>query len=263
MIASNKIIGLRKDVPSATIILQRPDCRNALNRTMVDLLIEAFEDFQQERKVRALILTGSGQSFCSGTDLREIQQTREEKEALDIWYRDVNRLQELIEIMLRFPKPIICAIHGPAMGTGLALALASDIVIASRNASFAMPEGQVGLTAGITAPLLAFRLGMTNAASLLYTGQPMDAESAQRVGLVQNLVEDDMVWVQAHEIAKQCAGNAIQSVQMTKQLLNETVGENLFTQLSIGAANMATARTTDIAAQGIEAFFDKKPMEWD
>ena len=263
MIATNKVIKLRKDVPSGTIMLNRPDCHNAINRHTLDALIEAFDDFQQERKVRAIILTGSGSSFCSGTDLREMKETRHEDNALEIWHNDVMLLLELIERMLRFPKPIICAVNGATMGSGIALALASDMVIATENSKFGLPEGKRGLVAGLTVPLMAFRLGVSNASSLLYTGEDMTSEAASGIGLVNQVVKDDLIWAAAHEMAKSCATNAIQTAQMTKQLMNETVGEELFTQLSIGAANMATARTTDAAMEGVEAFLEKRDMDWE
>lgn len=262
MIASNEIIATRKDSPSGTIVLQRPECRNAISRAMVEMLIEAIEDFQQERAVRALILTGSGDSFSSGTDLAELQKTRDEKDALEIWHRDASRFQELIELMLRFPKPIICAVDGVALGTGLALVLASDLVLATPKSQFGLPEGKRGLVAGVSAPLLNFRAGVGSAASLLYTGKNVTAEDAHRMGIVHQMVDANLIWASAYETAKACASNSIQSLQMTKQLMNETVGEQLFTQLSIGAANMATARTTDAAIEGVDAFLDKKDVDW-
>ncbi len=263
MIASNKVIKLRKDLPSGTIILNRPERRNAINRETINALIEAFDDFQQERKVRALILTGSGTAFCSGTDLREMNETRNEDNALEIWHNEVMLFQDLIERMLRFPKPIICAVNGPVMGSGLALVLASDLVIATKSSKFGLPEGKRGLVAGLTAPLMAFRIGVGNAASMLFTGEDVSVATAQQIGLVNKVVNDDLIWASAQELAKSCASNAIQTMQMTKHLLNETVGETLFTQLSIGSANMATARTTDAAMEGVEAFLEKRVMKWD
>jgi methylglutaconyl-CoA hydratase len=119
------------------------------------------------------------------------------------------------------------------------------------------------LVPGLTAPLLSYRVGVGNAAKLLFTGGPMTAANAQRIGIVHELVDEHLLWLQAHEMAKQCAANSIQSMQLTKQLLNETVAEELYTQLSIGAANMATARTTDAAQQGVDAFLNKMPVTFE
>ncbi len=124
MIAISDNVQIRKDKPSGTITLNRPDRRNALSREIVEMLITAFEDFHQEKSVRAVILTGTGDCFCSGTDLHQLKETAESKKALETWHEDVTQFQRLIETMLRFPKPIIAAVNGWTIGSGLSLALA-------------------------------------------------------------------------------------------------------------------------------------------
>lgn len=126
-----------------------------------------------------------------------------------------------------------------------------------------MPEAVRGLNAGITTPLLSFRVGTSMASSMLYSGATVSAAEALNLGLFHETVDDELVWARSFEIASQCAEGARESHQMTKQLLNETIGENLFTQLSIGAANMAAARTTLAAKEGIDAFLQKRDPNWD
>ena len=127
---------IRKDAPSGTIMIDRPDRRNALSRETIRELQNAFEDFQQERSVRAIILTGAGDTFSAGADLKQIQETVATGEPHQQWHSDAQEFQELIEYMLRFPKPIIASINGPIIGSALALMLACDIVVASERASF-------------------------------------------------------------------------------------------------------------------------------
>jgi methylglutaconyl-CoA hydratase len=105
------LIRVRKHVPSGTVVLQRADKRNALSRWMMVQLKQAFEDLHQERKVRAVILTGAGSAFCSGIDLQEVQDSSHASDALDQWYRDAVQYKELLELMLVFPKPIIAAVN--------------------------------------------------------------------------------------------------------------------------------------------------------
>ena len=262
MIAISDNVQIRKDQPSGTITLNRPDRRNALSREIVEMLLDAFEDFHQEKSVRAVILTGTGEHFCSGTDLHQLKETAESKNSLDIWREDVMHLQRLIETMLRFPKPIIAAVNGWAIGSGLALMLASDIVVAGKNSKLQTPEPLRGLSAGITTPLLSFRIGSGAAARVLFSGEPILATEALNLGLFHEAVDDDLIWARSHELAKACASGARESHQITKQMLNETIGENLFTQLSIGAANMAAARTTEAALEGINAFLEKREPNW-
>lgn len=263
MIAISDNVQVRVDPPSGTITLNRPDCRNALSREMVELLIEAFGDLHQQKNARAVILTGTGTAFCSGTDLQQLTETAAAKNSLEQWYADVNQLRELIELMLRFPKPIIAAVNGWAIGSGLALILACDVVVAGTSSQLCLPEAKRGLSAGLTMPLLNFRIGAGLAGSVMFRGQPIHSETALKMGLVHEVVADDLIWARSFELAKECAAGARESHLMTKKLLNETVGENLLTQLSIGAAQMAAARTTDAAKEGIAAFLEKRPPNWD
>lgn len=263
MIAISDNVQIRRDGPSGTIVINRPDRRNALSREIVEMLIQALEDFYAEKSIRAVILTGTGDTFCSGTDLHQLKETSEGKNSLEVWHQDARRFLDLIEKMLRFPKPIIASVNGWVVGSGLALMLASDIVVAGEESKLLLPEALRGLNAGITTPLLSFRVGTGMASSILYSGSPVSAEEALNLGLFHEAVEDDLVWARSFELARQCASGARESHQMTKLLINETIGENLFTQLSIGAANMAAARTTPAAIEGINAFLEKRDPEWD
>ena len=262
MIAISDNVQVRKDGPSGTIVLNRPDRRNALSREIVTMLIQALDDLHNERSVRAVILTGSGDTFCSGTDLHQLQETAAAENAMELWQEDAESFLELIEKMLRYPKPIIASINGWVVGTGAALMLASDIVIANNRSKVFMPEARRGLSASVTTPLLSFRVGSSMASRILYSGVPFDSVQAVSLGLFHEVVENDLVWARSYEVAKQCASGARESHQMTKQMMNQTIGETLFTQLSIGAANMAAARTTDAAKEGIAAFLEKREPDW-
>lgn len=262
MIAISDNVQVRKDKPSGTIVINRPNRRNALSREMVAALFQAFEDLYHENSVRAIILTGTGSTFCAGTDLQELKDTSEADNAAEVWHKDVTEFQQLIEYMLRCPKPIICGLNGMVVGSGAALMMASDIVIADQQANLVMPEVHRGLCSGIAATLLAHRIGTGQAANLLLTANLVDCEEALRLGLFQESVVGDLIWARCQELAQQIATGANQSQHLVKQLFNETINEDLFTHLSIGAANTATARTTDAAIEGITAFLEKREPEW-
>lgn len=256
------LIKIKKHAPSGTIILNRPDKRNPLSRELIFELQQAFEDFHLERSVRAVILTGAGTTFCSGMDLQQMLGTSKQPNALAMWHEDAVQYKELLETMLRFPKPIIAAVNGPAVAGGAGLVLASDVVIAVHEAKFGLPEPRRGLVAGLVAPLLVFRIGAGYSANLLLTGELISAEEARRVHLYHQLVSTDLVWAKAHEIAVTCARSAPESLLLTKRMLNETIGEHLGVLLAAGAATSATARTTQAAAEGLAAFLDKREPKW-
>jgi len=255
-------VRVKVHAPSGTIILERPDKRNALSRLMVLQLLRAFEDLHQERSVRAVVLTGAGEAFCAGTDIAELHTTYGADDVFDQWHRDSLQYRELLEYMLRFPKPIIVAVNGPAVGAGAGLVMASDIVLGSPQARFGFPEPRRGIVAGVSAPLLAFRIGAGRAANLLLSGRLVEADEALQMGIYHRIVKQDLIWAAAHEEATRCAESSAEALQLTKRLLNETIGEHLGTLLSTGAAISATSRTTEAAEEGIRAFVQKRDPEW-
>jgi enoyl-CoA hydratase/carnithine racemase len=255
---SSASIVLKKNAPAGTIILNRPERHNALSREIIAALQQAFDDFHGERSVRAVIVAGSGDSFCSGADLRELAETAEDQQALSLWQTEVEQLQQLLETMLRYPKPILIAATGWVVGSGLSLLLAGDYVIAGESTRLWLPEAIRGLSAGLTTPLLVFRAGAGQANRFLYQTEPIPADQAAKLGLIQEVVADNLVWARAQQLATELARGSSQSHLLGKQLLNQTVGENLLTQLAIGAAQVAAARTTDAAREGVQAFLEKR-----
>ena len=227
---ANSITNVRVDAPSGTIVLNRPDRRNALSRALVADLRQALSDLHQEKKVRAVIITGSGAAFCAGLDLQEIHATNQSLEPMDQaqqWHEDAIAYRDLILTMLRFPKPIIAAVNGPAFGGGAGLLLASDVIVAGQSAQFAVPGPRRGLVAGVVAPLLAFRVGGGWAANIMLTSRTVEVAEAKAMGIFHEVVDDELVWVRAHALAAQCAEGAHEAIAMTKRMLNETVGEAL------------------------------------
>jgi len=250
---------------AGTIILNRPDHGNALTQHMLGQLIEAIDDLYRERRVRAIILTGAGETFSEGMDVRELQNdpTRAEPtEAQHQWGDDAISYRDVVMRMMEITKPIIAAVNGPALAGGAGLVAASDIVVASTEAGFGLPDPRRGLVAGVVAPLLCFRVGAGRATRLLLTSTTISAQEALQSGIFHELVEPDKVWARAMQIAQECATGAPVAIQLTKRLILETVGEELTAQLSAGAAMSATARTTEAAQEGIAAYLEGRPSEW-
>lgn len=256
------LVRIHLQPPSASVILQRPDKRNALSRELLAELQQAFGDLHLERRVKAVILTGAGTSFCAGMDLAEMQATRGQPDAYARWAEDTEAYLELLLAMLRFPKPIVAAVNGPALAGGAGLVLASDVALAADSARFGLPEAKRGLVAGVVAPLLAFRCGGGHAAYLMLTAREVDAAEAHRLGLFQEVVAGDKLWPRAVQVVEEIAHSAPEALLLSKRVLNETVGEQLLTLLVAGAAASATARTTEAAAEGLAAFLEKRPPQW-
>jgi enoyl-CoA hydratase/carnithine racemase len=243
---------------TGTLILNRPDKRNALTRGLIAELSQGLEDMRCERRVRAVVISGSGSAFCAGMDLAEMQETAKNSNAQALWHEDATAYRDLLDVMLRLPKPIIAAVGGPAIAGGAGLALACDIVLAAPEAKFGLPEPKRGIVAGLVAPLLTFRLGAGRAGYLLMSAQTISADEAFRMGIYHELMPGEKIWPRAHQLAGEIAGCAPEAILLTKRLLNETIGEQLGTLLTAGAAVSATARTTEAAAEGLAAFLEKR-----
>ncbi len=248
----------------ATILMNRAEVRNALNPPLVADLQTALSDVHQEKRATAVVLTGAGEHFCSGVDLKVLAKIAQmpQPEALGEWLTIWRHQVELLEQMLRFPKPIIAAVDGVAVGSGLALALAADLILPSSGASFSAAAVQRGLVGGATAALLSFRFGGAIAARMLLSGEEIAADEAHRLGMCMPAVQPEQIWVAACDLARRCGSAPREAVQATKRLLNESIGETLLTQLSSGAADSATACTTESAAEGIQAFLEHRQPQW-
>ena len=253
-------VDVRKNIPSGTIVINNPKLANAIPAFGYLQLRQALDDLHQEKSVRAIILTGSGNVFSSGTDLKQLN-TELQREA-QASHQDIQLLNELLLAMLRFPKPIIAALNGPAIGSAAALALGCDFVIAAKQATLQLPEVKLGLAAGSAATMLNFRVGAAIAARYSITGQPISAEIGSQMGLIHDVVEEDLVWARAHQLAVEIESTSSQSIQMTKRLLNESVADQLETQLQVSGAMTAAGRTTSHANLGINAFLEKETPEW-
>jgi enoyl-CoA hydratase/carnithine racemase len=252
------MINIKINEPTGTIILDRPSQCNALNRQMIDSLSQAFSDLHQEKRVRGVVLTGAGAHFCTGMDLKELHQNSTSENSLQSWMDSSRALQALIEQMLQFPKPVVAAIDGEVMGSGLALVLACDLVVASQRSVLSVAASKLGLVSGLVAPLACFRCGASLASQLLIGGSRLTAGEAKAIGLVHHVVDPDLIWVRAKTWIESIAEGAAESIQLTKRVLNEMVAEKLSGQLASGAAALATSLTTEAAMEGIGAFVEKR-----
>jgi enoyl-CoA hydratase/carnithine racemase len=230
---------------------------------LIAALQQAFYDLYQQRQVRSVVLTGTGNVFCAGMDLHEIHETACRPDAESQWHEDAEGFRALLEAMLVFPKPIIAAVNGPALGGGVGLVLASDFVVAVESATLGVPAPQRGLVAGLIAPLFVFRAGGGHAARYMLTGETMTATEAKIIGVCHDTVADQSALDQrVNELGRHFASCSFESIAMTKRLINEDVGAHLHSQLAAGAAMTATSKTTEAGLEGVRAFVEKRAPNW-
>ncbi len=248
---------LRYDVADAiaTVTLDRPDARNALDATMKRELLDAFRAIARDRFVRVAILRGAGPAFCSGQDLREASGA----DAPDLAEIVRDAYNPLILAMRRLEKPIVAAVNGVAAGAGASLALGCDIRVASETASFLFSFGRVGLVPDTGATWLLPRLiGPGRAAQLMLLGEPLAAEEALRWGLVAQVVPASDLAAEARAIAARLAGMAPRALALTKRALNRALESTFEEALDYEASLQGIAGRTADYREGVAAFVSKR-----
>jgi methylglutaconyl-CoA hydratase len=246
--------------PIAILTLNRPERRNALSRALVAELGDVIDQIACEPGVRALILTGNGPTFCAGMDLKEASESGEGDQAERAAVGDAQGIADLIDHIHKFPHPTISAVQGDALAGGAGLALACDFVVMADSARLGFPEIKRGLVAAIVLNDLVRHVGDRRARDLLLTGRSLEAEEAQRWGLINLSVPALRCMSEALELARSLLGSAPVAATTTKRLLDES--SSLPRDLRGAAAVSAAVRVGDEAREGMRAFLAKRLPDW-
>jgi enoyl-CoA hydratase/carnithine racemase len=238
----------------AVLTLNRPQVHNAISMNMRQLLGDVLEELNVNDEVRVLILTGAGKSFCAGVDLKE-RKGMSEKEVLKLREKGPVNQMKLINLF----KPVIAAINGNALAGGLELALACDIRIASANAAFGLPEISLGIIPGGGGTQLLPRLiGDAQAREMILTGGRIDAQAAQRMGLVSRVVPAEELMPAAVEMASQMKDFSPIALKNAKKALNRSREVGLTEGFLFEAqAYLACIHTKD-RLEALQAFAEKR-----
>jgi 2-(1,2-epoxy-1,2-dihydrophenyl)acetyl-CoA isomerase len=247
----------------ATITLNRPDAFNALNVTLLAELREAFRRVAGEERLRAVVLTGAGRAFCSGQDLRDLQQEGATdpgaavRDALD------HRYSPLIKAMRTLPKPIVGAINGVAAGAGMSLAMATDIRLVSDRASFTLAFSRVGLIPDAGSNyFLPHLVGLPRALELAWTSRRVSAEEAVSIGLANHVVPADELLEDAAELARGLARGPAQAIALTKQAMTRGAEASLGEVLDLEAELQSRLVGSADFVEGVSAFLEKREPEF-
>ena len=253
---------LEKEGHVAVLTLNRPEKMNAISLNMrVDLPL-ALQEIQEDDDLRALIITGAGKGFCSGADVA-VQAARAEGLQAETSRKTILQLTgALILGFERINKPVIAAVNGIAAGVGLTLALASDIRLASAQARFSAIWVKRGLIAdGGATFLLPLIVGLEKALELAFTGDILDGQEAERIGLVSRVVPPEDLMTRAKELAKKIAANPPISVELVKRVMWEKFRNQLREALFFESYAQGVCRTTQDQKEAVKAFMEKRePM---
>ena len=243
----------------ATITLNRPEVRNALNYQAYAQLEAAFRQAQRDPDVRCIVLTGVDPAFCSGDDVKAIM-LGQERDAMVTALRDVRpRPTPAAAAVLECDRPVIAAVNGPAVGWGMDLALFCDIRIASERARFSEMFIRRGLIADVGGLWrLPQVVGPSRAAELLFTGDVIDAQEATRIGLVSRTVPHEELLPAARELAQRIAANAPLALRYMKEGLRRATYGDLADLGAYVGNTLAYLFTTEDHREGAMSFVEKR-----
>ncbi len=244
---------------TTVLSLNRPEKYNSFNREMALALQAALDACAQDDSVRCIVITGAGKGFCAGQDLSE---------ASDVATLDFRRLVEehynaTVRRMRQMDKPIIAAVNGVAAGAGANIALAADIVLASRSATFIQAFSKISLIPDSGGTYFLPRLvGAQRAMALTMLGDKITADEAADMGMVYRVYDDETFVHSWQTVAETLATGATKAFALTKKLINQSFGHSLDEQLALERELQAEAGATADFAEGVQAFLQKRKPEF-
>ncbi len=242
-----------------TITLNRPERRNAITPRMQDELIAALREAAAS-ECRVVVLAGVGPAFCSGLDLSELQTMRDKSP--EEHRTDAQRIGTLFRTLYELPKPTIAAVHGPAIAGGTGLATICDFTLAVPAARFGYTEVRIGFVPALVSAFLTLQIGERRARDLLLSGRLFDAEEAQRLGLVTEVVTPADLTSRVRALATVLAANSPESITATKRLLAAQNKSWLDAAITLALDANALARDTADFQEGVTAFLEKRTPAW-
>jgi 2-(1,2-epoxy-1,2-dihydrophenyl)acetyl-CoA isomerase len=240
----------------ARITLNRPEVLNSFNAPMARELQARLDDCAAEA-VRAVLLTGSGRAFCAGQDLAEVDPRR--GVPIDIGTIIEENYNPIIRRLRRLEKPVVCAVNGVAAGAGANLALACDLVLASKQATFIQAFSGIGLIPDCGGTFfLPRRVGWARAAAMIYLAERVSAEQALAMGLIYKVCEPESLLEEAAALARHLATRPTKALGLAKRALERSASNDLDTQLDLERDLQREAGRTRDFEEAVRAFLEKR-----
>jgi enoyl-CoA hydratase len=258
---------LETDGPIATLVLNRPEKLNAWSWESARQLAAHADALRFRDDVRVVIVRAEGRAFCAGVDLGMPEDRitgRSPAEKTRNYYERFRWVHERFHVFSNLPQPVLMAIHGHCLGAGLEIAMMGDVRIAADDAQFALPEPKVGVSIDAGGDLrLVTELGAGWTRLLAFTGRRIDAATALRIGIVQEVVPRDQLVAHVRALAGEIAANAPLAVQGIKRTINFQAERGLAEALRFEAASAAPLFTSEDMAKGYKAMAEKQKPEFE
>jgi enoyl-CoA hydratase len=240
----------------ALIQLNRPRVLNAINRPMVTELLHAFEEFDRNDEVKAIVLTGGERAFAAGADIDEMKDDDSVSLELLNQFKEWDRLATI-------KTPIIGAVSGYCFGGGFELALCADILFAAENAQFGFPEIKLGVMPGAGGTVKLTKLmGQKKALEWLWLGDPMTADDALQYGVINRVIAPELVVEEAKKFARLVASRAPLSVRLIKETVYKSIDYSTYEGMQFERKNFYLLFSSQDQKEGMKAFVEKRPAEF-
>jgi len=251
---------LRNDLDGiSTLTLNRPNARNSLSLDLIRILRAELENIKHDQQVRVVILAGAGPAFCAGHDLKEI---RSAEYANDYTTKLFNECAQLMQEIVKLPKPIIARVHGVATAAGCQLVASCDLAIAAEDSLFATPGVNIGLFCSTPMVALSRNISPKHAMEMLLTGDLIDAKTAVRFGLVNEITSLEGLEERTFSLAKQIASKSPLTLAIGKEAFYRQLEMPLSEAYNYARDVMVGNLNTLDAKEGIDAFIDKRIPTW-
>ncbi|MBM2810215.1 MAG: short chain enoyl-CoA hydratase [Chloroflexi bacterium] len=245
------------------LTLNRPDVLNAFNNELITELALRLRDAERDVEVGAVIITGAGRAFCAGQDLQDRRAMFERGETPHLGAGLRERYKPMILRIRTMEKPVIAALNGVAAGAGCGLALACDIRMAAESASLSLAFARVGLAADSGASYMLPRLiGLGRALEMAYTGDPVPAAEAERIGLVNHVYPADELMPRTRDFAARLANGATLALGLIKRDFNRALSLDLDAALDYESYQQEVAGRSDDFREGVTAFVEKRQPKY-
>lgn len=244
----------------AVITLDRAEKFNSFVRPMAFELQRRLDECNKDAEIRAILLTGAGKAFCAGQDLKE---AADENNGIDLEAILSEHYNPIIRRIREIEKPVVCAVNGVAAGAGANIALACDMVLAAKSASFIQAFSKIGLIPDSGGTWILPRLiGFQKAAALMMTGEAVVAEEAERIGMIYKVVQDDELLKEAENLALRLSKMPTKGLGLTKRALNLSMYNSLNQQLDHEWRLQSEAGSSYDYKEGVHAFLEKRKPEF-
>lgn len=258
----SEVVQMQVENGIATLFMNRPESRNALNSELIQGLIDAYTECKANPDVRVIVLTGRGKAFCAGGDLKQFSSERDAQQSSYDVYVERKKLVELIETQLNLGKPTISAVNGHALAGGFGVALSNDFVIASEDARMGTTEINLGLFPMMIMAIIFKYAPRRKGMEYIFTGDIFPASKALEDGLINKVVPAGQVMDEAYALAGKLASKSAAALRLGRDAFFTMSDMNTTEALRYLSSMLVVNLNIDDAREGLASFLEKREAKW-